>query len=118
MKAVTVFVNEHEYRIACEESEEPRLMELVDEIDQRVRILSEQMGGRGSESTFMLLVSLMLLDELQENSRKLEEMRTMLDKQERQEFSKIAEMQVAISDTFERIADRIEYMARDIENRA
>lgn len=63
MGQVTVRVNGYSHTIGCKDGEEAHVKELVDQIEEKVRVI-RSMGGQFSESRMLLHVSLLLADEL------------------------------------------------------
>ena len=69
---VTVRVNGYGHTIGCKDGEESHVLELVRQIEEKVRVI-RSMGGQFSESRMLLHVALLLADEAgdlrEENAR-------------------------------------------------
>jgi cell division protein ZapA len=59
---VTVRVNGYGHTIGCKDGEEQHVLELVGQIEEKVRVI-RSMGGQFSESRMLLHVALLLADE-------------------------------------------------------
>jgi cell division protein ZapA len=59
---VTVRVNGYGHTIGCKDGEEQHVLELVRQIEDKVRVI-RSMGGQFSESRMLLHVALLLADE-------------------------------------------------------
>ncbi len=62
MGQVTVRVNGYGHTIGCKDGEEQHVLELVRQIEDKVRVI-RSMGGQFSESRMLLHVALLLADE-------------------------------------------------------
>ena len=62
MGQVTVRVNGYGHTIGCKDGEEQHVLELVRQIEEKVRVI-RSMGGQFSESRMLLHVALLLADE-------------------------------------------------------
>jgi cell division protein ZapA len=71
MAIVAINVGGREYNLACDDGQEEHLCRLADEVDGRMRSLSERMGGRLSENMGLLLTAITMADELIENKRQI-----------------------------------------------
>ena len=71
MGQVSVTINSRTYRLACEEGEEARLLELATHVKERVENLATEFGQVGEER-LMLMAALLIADELWDTRRALE----------------------------------------------
>ncbi|MEN0074326.1 cell division protein ZapA [Roseicella sp. DB1501] len=62
MGQVTVRVNGYQHTIGCKDGEEAHVLDLVQQIEEKVRLI-RAMGGQFSESRMLLHVALLLADE-------------------------------------------------------
>ncbi|MBY0329701.1 MAG: cell division protein ZapA [Acetobacteraceae bacterium] len=62
MGQVTVRVNGYGHTIGCKDGEERHVLELVQQIEEKVKVI-RSMGGQFSESRMLLHVALLLADE-------------------------------------------------------
>ena len=65
MALVTVTVNNHSYRLQCDDGEEDRLHKLVDMLNSKIDGLAAQFGQAGSDR-LVVMAGLLLADELLE----------------------------------------------------
>ncbi len=65
MARVTLSINGRPYNVACEDGQEESLTALGEKLDSRVRTMKETVG-QVSDPLLLVMVSLTLLDELQE----------------------------------------------------
>ena len=72
-----VSINGRSYRIACEDGEEDRLLQLSEHLDRHASKLSQSMGEVG-EARLMLMAGLLVGDELIEALDRIDELREEL----------------------------------------
>lgn len=72
MAEVNIVINGRSYRIACDDGQEPRVMELGKVIAQRVEAM-RQAGAGSNDAHLLVLSSLMMADELQDLKDQLKE---------------------------------------------
>lgn len=63
MGQVAIIINDRAYRLACDEGEEDRLVELATYVKAKVEQLTSEIGHAGDER-LMLMAALMIADEL------------------------------------------------------
>lgn len=124
MASVAIKINGREYRVACDDGQEDHLRLLADDVDERVQLLSFQMGGNLSETMGLLMAALMLSDELIENKKETEsllgEYKRLKAQFEQEKMrgngdARLAQVENAMAETLEEIALRIEKIADKIE---
>jgi cell division protein ZapA len=71
MGQVSVTLNGRTYRLACEEGEEERLLELATHVKERVEDLTLEFGQVGDDR-LLLMAALLVADELWDTRRALE----------------------------------------------
>jgi len=117
MAQVTVTVNGRRYEVTCDDGQESHLFRLAEDVDQRVARLVASVG-KVNDARLLLLTSLLLADELQEIRAALangdHEGRT-----ERRDgaASGGAVDEAALATDLDRLADRIEAVARRLADR-
>jgi cell division protein ZapA len=72
---VTVRVNGYQHTIGCKDGEEHHVLDLVAQIDEKVRLI-RAMGGQFSESRMLLHVALLLADESADLRTEISRMRS------------------------------------------
>lgn len=110
MGQVTVRVNGYAHTIGCKDGEEQHVLDLVQQIEEKVRVI-RAMGGQLSEARMLLHVSLLLADESGDLRAELARLRTG-------GASPGAATPAAdpmLADRLTRIAERIEGLARTID---
>ncbi len=79
MPQVSVTINGRQFRMACEEGEEPRLVRLAEDLDQRISRLRERFGEIG-DTRLTVMAALTLADELSDTKERLQRLETDLAK--------------------------------------
>jgi len=79
MPQVSVTINGRQFRVACEEGEEPRLMRLAEDLDQRISRLRERFGEIG-DTRLTVMAALTLADELSDARERLQRVETEMAK--------------------------------------
>ena len=79
MPQVSVTINGRQFRMACEEGEEPRLVRLAEDLDQRVSRLRERFGEIG-DTRLTVMAALTLADELSDARERLQRVETEMAK--------------------------------------
>ena len=77
MPQVSVTINGRQFRMACEEGEEPRLVRLAEDLDQRISRLRERFGEIG-DTRLTVMAALTVADELSDTKERLRTMETEL----------------------------------------
>jgi cell division protein ZapA len=75
MPEIEVLVNGRSYRLACEDGEEDRLVQLAEHIDTHAKALSK-VAPRASDAQLLLMAGLMVGDELTDALDRVEELET------------------------------------------
>jgi cell division protein ZapA len=71
MPQVNVTINGRQFRMACEDGEEAHLLELAEDLDQRIARLRARFGEIG-DTRLTVMAALTLADELSETKEKLQ----------------------------------------------
>jgi cell division protein ZapA len=71
MPQVSVTINGRQFRMGCEEGEEPHLLRLAEDLDQRISRLRTRFGEIG-DTRLTVMAALTLADELAEANAKLQ----------------------------------------------
>jgi cell division protein ZapA len=114
MPQVTVTINGRQFRMACEEGEEPRLANLAADLDQRITRLRERFGEIG-DTRLTVMAALTLADELAEAKDKLRRLEPELAELQDvrvQAAERAKATQAAVSAALNAAAERIESIAR------
>jgi cell division protein ZapA len=117
---VNVTINGRQFRMACEDGQEGHLRELAQGLDERIVALRGQFGEIG-DARLTVMAALMVADELAETAKKVKRLE--------QELASLQEARVAASDrhnstqaallaAFAAAADRIEDMAKKLNQGA
>lgn len=109
MAQVTVTINERKYNVACDDGQEAHLTRLGGYIDRRVGELVAAVGQIG-DAKLLVMVSLLIADEL---SDVYAEMDTI--KSSGKGAAAAAEADGRMSESLEKLAERIESIAASLE---
>lgn len=107
MPTVTIALNGRNYDIACGEGEEARVQELAGEVRRRMEGLVKH-AGPVAENLLFALTALLLSDELDQKNRAIEGLRA-------EQGEMMQRREVALADTIERLAVKIEAIAARLE---
>lgn len=110
MSVVELKVGSRLYQVACENGQEPNLLRLASELDNKVSNLSRQMRT-GNDSLLLLMTALMMQDELNETQKKISndnEIEAKIKKISEDKDKEVADLLNTISGFVESIADRID----------
>ena len=111
MGQVNIRVNGYNHTIGCKDGEEKHVQTLVEQIEEKVRMI-RSMGGQFSESRMLLHVALLLADEASD---------LRLDMQRLRDGAPVAaparavETDPRLAERLARIAERIEGIAQNLE---
>jgi cell division protein ZapA len=117
MSKVTVSLNGRSFTMGCEEGQEAYLTELAQDLDARVRGISEQVGQIG-DLRLLLMASLVLADELREARRRTDAAEALTDRLRADGDSaddRRAEDRADIAARLLKAAERLERIAEDAE---
>jgi cell division protein ZapA len=114
MSQINVIIHGRQYRMACEDGQEDRLLELAQNLDQRILQLRDRFGEIG-DTRLTVMAALTIADELSEagqQMRRLEEELTAL-RDARAMFADRSKMtQAAIVAALNSAAERIENLTK------
>ena len=114
MPQVSVTINGRQFRMACEEGEEPHLLRLAEDIDQRISRLRERFGEIG-DTRLTVMAALTLADELRDSKEKLARLEPELAKLQDANVAsaeRAVATQTAITAALNAAAERIESITR------
>lgn len=115
MTELRLLIGGREYDVACDDGQESHVRMLAKALDQRVRTLAEALG-RPTEGQLLILTALMLSDELHDAKREVAQLRHDIQNSSQSfERNKQIELENAIAQTINNIADRIEALAGELE---
>lgn len=106
MGQVNVSVNGRSYRIACEDGQEERILNLARMVDARVAEMVSTVGQVG-DTRLLVMASLLIADELDDTQHELELARTSMASSQTASF--------AVTGNLNGLAKRIEALAETIE---
>ena len=114
MSQLSVVINSRQYRMACEDGQEERLLELARDLDLRITQLREKFGEIG-DTRLTVMAALTIADELNEAGQRIEGLEQELTKLQdaRSAFADRSKMtHAAIVAAFNSAAERIENLTR------
>ena len=110
MNHVNVTINGRQYRMACEEGQETRLLRLAESLEQRIQSLRGKFGEIG-DARLTVMAALTVCDELQDAGnriRSLEEELVALSDVRTVAADRAKATQAAVANALNADADRIE----------
>lgn len=119
MAHVNVSINGRQYRMACEEGQEERLLRLAHNLESRVTDLRGKFGEIG-DARLTVMAALMIADELSDAGlriRRLEEELAALQDARIDSADRSKATQAAIAAAFNSAADRIERLTQTLNRR-
>jgi cell division protein ZapA len=114
MTQVTVTINGRQFRMACEDGEEPHLTQLAEDLDQRISRLRLRFGEIG-DTRLTVMAALTLADEVAEAKEKLKQLEpelTGLQEARALSSDRSKQTQAAVSAALNAAAERIEGITR------
>jgi cell division protein ZapA len=114
MTQVSVTINGRQFRMACEDGEEPHLLRLAEELDARIAGLRTRFGEIG-DTRLTVMAALTLADELAELKKKLQRIEPQLATLQDVSVSSADHAQAtqaAVAAALNAAAERIEDMTR------
>jgi cell division protein ZapA len=110
MNHVNVTINGKQYRMACEDGQEARLLQLAESFESRIQSLRGKFGEIG-DARLTVMAALTVCDELSDASqrlRSLEEERDVLRDGRVAATDRARTTQIAVADALNAAAERIE----------
>jgi cell division protein ZapA len=107
MAVVDVTVNGRHYQVACDDGQEPHLLELARLIDGRISELARDMGQVG-DARLILMAGLLIADELADAKEEVRTLKEALDTARRAGAESAQESLDSVAKRIERIAARLE----------
>lgn len=107
MPTVTIALNGRNYDIACGDGEEGRVLELAAEVRRRMEGLVKN-SGPVAENLLFALTALLLSDEVDQKNRAIQDLQA-------EQGELMQRREVALADTIERLATKIEAIAARLE---
>jgi len=110
MSHINVTINARQYRMACEEGQEVRLLKLAESLESRIQSLRGKFGEIG-DARLVVMAALTVCDELLDTGpriRKLEEELEALRGVRAASADRARATQVAVANALNSAADRIE----------
>ena len=114
MVQVSVTINGRQFRMACEDGEEPHLLLLAEDLDQRISRLRARFGEIG-DTRLTVMAALTLADELSETKERLAQIEPELAKLREANVAsaeRALATQTAIAAALNAAAERIETITR------
>jgi cell division protein ZapA len=116
MPQVSVTINGRQFRMACEDGEEPHLLRLAEEIDQRITRLRERFGEIG-DTRLTVMAALTIADSLSETAQRIkrleDEIAAMQDTRV-EAADRAKDAQAAVAAALNAAAERIEGITKKL----
>lgn len=114
MGTMNITIYGRDYPIACDDGQEAHLGKLAQTVNERLRILTQQMG-RGPEHTMHIYTMLMLADELSDAKKEISKLSNDIATITKggkvpMDTSRLQEMEAAMAHSMTQIAERIEQL--------
>jgi cell division protein ZapA len=110
MNHINVSINGRQYRMACEEGQEVRLLKLAESLESRVTELRGKFGEIG-DARLTVMAALTVCDELLDTTARVRALEEELESQRNQRVAvadRARVTQVAVANALNAAADRIE----------
>lgn len=107
MAVVDVTVNGRSYQVACDDGQEPHLLDLARLIDSRIAELARDMGQVG-DARLILMAGLLIADELADAKEEVRTLKEALDTARRSGAENAKESLETVARRIEKIAARLE----------
>jgi cell division protein ZapA len=103
---VTIRINGYAYTVGCDDGQESHLMQMASSVEDRIDSI-KAIGGQSGESRLLVLASLLMADELHDQTILLERLKA--------ELSRGPEAEAESKRRLARLADRAEEIAQELE---
>jgi len=116
MAQLTVTIDGKQFRMACEDGQEPHLEKLADHLDQRVKTMRENFGEIG-DLRLTVMAALMVCDEYYEEKRRNETLQEVAqhDRVARSEAAEsVNQRDATIAAAIDGLTHRIERITRSL----
>ena len=120
MSQVNVTINGRQFRMACEDGQEGHLRQLAQTLDERIVALRGQFGEIG-DARLTVMAALMVADELAETAKKVKRLQDELASLQESRVvasDRASSTQAALVAAFASAAERIEDMAKKLNQAA
>ena len=110
MSHINVTINARQYRMACEEGEEVRLLKLAESLESRIQSLRGKFGEIG-DARLTVMAALTVCDELVDTSQRIRSLEDELSKLRDVRVAAVdraRETQAAVANALNAAAERIE----------
>ncbi len=107
MAQVTIRINGYAYTVGCDDGQENHLMQMAQSVEERINSI-KAIGGQSGESRLLVLASLLMADELHDQTILLERLKA--------ELSRAPEQQAETRRRLAKLADRAEEIASNLES--
>lgn len=120
MGKMNISILGREYTIACDDGQEAHLGKLAQAVNERVQQLAHEMG-RGPEGTMLVYTALMIADELLDSKKEIRALHQEIEAMSRNDSgnassqARLREMEAAMVDSMNHIAERIEQISSRLE---
>jgi cell division protein ZapA len=103
---VTIKINGYAYTVGCDDGQEPHLLQMATEVENRIDSI-KALGGQSGESRLLVLAALLMADELHDQKNLLANLQS--------EMSRLPKAQAEHKRRLARLADRAEEIAQGLE---
>jgi cell division protein ZapA len=103
---VTIRINGYAYTVGCDDGQEQHLLQMAGSVEERINSI-KALGGQSGEARLLVLASLLMADELHDQSILLERLKT--------EFQRVPQVEAEQRKRLARLADHAEQIAAGLE---
>lgn len=119
MAEVTVTIAGRNYRMACDDGQEPHLLKLGDLVDQKIADMRASFGEIG-DMRLTVMASIVIADELAETKNRIAALEEKLDRLRNADANALAASEHETSEAVElvdHLAERLEILGADLRSR-
>lgn len=115
MAQVTIKINGYTYTVGCEDGQEPHLMAMAAQVENRI-VSIKAIGGNSGESRLLVLASLLMADEIHDLHIELDTLRGALARGGKGEAkASAAKSEAELARKLNRLAGRAEQIAANLD---
>ncbi|MCA1952356.1 MAG: cell division protein ZapA [Hyphomicrobiales bacterium] len=114
MTQVTVMIDGKQFRMACDDGQEPHLERLAEHLDTRIRMMRQNFGEIG-DLRLTVMAALMVCDELAEAEQKAKDLKAALDSDQmlrHQAAESVSQRDAAIAAAIDGMTSRVDRITR------
>ncbi len=115
MAQVTVKINGYAYTVGCEDGQEPHLLAMATEVENRIDSI-KAIGGNTGESRLLVLSALLMADELHDMRIEMGNLRALAANNAKSDTKPAGKSQAELARKLNRMVGRAEQIAANLEH--